>query len=1048
MLKVLGRFGGGIAIVAATVGAGASLALLPIAASPAGATGPTITVNEAADGTATAANCVPDAEVESACNIRSALAEAEVLGVTPGENTTITLPDANDVGGTNHIYPVLSVNGANDQLDVNDNTNTVTINGAGATASILQAACSGTCPITTTRVLKVETGTIAVITGVTIEDGNPGGGNGGGILNCGTLTLSNSFVSHNMAAFSGGGIESSTGGSTTLTSDTINNNTQYMASEQGGGGIYVVGEASVGSTLDISSSDIQNNVADGGDGGGITLGGAGNVNTVATVDGSTIFNNTTDSNGGGIAQDADSTLTVTNSTIIGNGPTTDATIDGGGVFLFGDSTSVDSFSSNTIGDSVQGDANTAANGGGVFVGAVDPTFSDDTISDNTATTDGGGVYLGAGGTNSFTDETISDNQTTASGGSGGGVFIGGGTNTFSGASITGNQADNGGFGGGVFVVNGTNTFTDSAVDSNQVIDNAGSGGEGGGFFYDGGASTFSAGTIDSNQAYEGGGAYLNTGTETFTQADISSNDATESGAGLFIFVENVVLPTTITSSTISQNRVGGTAGTTVLLGDGGGILAMSCEGFDNQINLTNDTIAGNVANGLGGGYFGTVCPLLLGPNQPAAKLHATSNVAVQPVTNFLFDTIDANTSGTGGGNINTSDDSTLEAAETIIADGVSGGIVGTNCTFTNDGTLTSGGYNLIDDSTCGTAAATDIIGQPAQLGALANNGGPTSTKLPASTSPAVGAVPAAVCTGTGVATDQRGNARGAGLGGSCTIGAVEVAVAAPPAPPAFNPNGYRLVANEGGIFDFGLNFNGSLANNHLNAPIVGIANSPGPNGYLMAGGDGGVFALGGANFFGSLGSQTIPSPIAGIAAPPTENGYWLVAQNGMIYNYGAVPALPALSLPPGAHIVGMASTQDGQGAWLTDQLGDVYAEGDAQYVGGLGGVHINMPIVGIAAAASGQGYALAATDGGVFSYGTQGFFGSVPGSLQPGQSLVAPIVGIAVTHSGNGYWMVGSDGGVFNYGDAPFLGSIYTAIGNHPLNGPIVGIQHLGEPSV
>jgi len=160
-----------------------------------------------------------------------------------------------------------------------------------------------------------------------------------------------------------------------------------------------------------------------------------------------------------------------------------------------------------------------------------------------------------------------------------------------------------------------------------------------------------------------------------------------------------------------------------------------------------------------------------------------------------------------------------------------------------------------------------------------------------------------------------------------------------------------------------------------------------------------------------------------------------------------VPALPALQLPAGAHIVGMASTQDGQGAWLTDQLGDVYAEGDAHYVGGLGGVHLNAPIVGIAAAASGQGYVLAASDGGVFNYGTQGFFGSVPGSLKPGQSLVAPIVGIAVTHSGNGYWEVGADGGVFNYGDAPFLGSIYTAIPGKKLNGPIVGIQHLGEPS-
>jgi hypothetical protein len=57
-------------------------------------------------------------------------------------------------------------------------------------------------------------------------------------------------------------------------------------------------------------------------------------------------------------------------------------------------------------------------------------------------------------------------------------------------------------------------------------------------------------------------------------------------------------------------------------------------------------------------------------------------------------------------------------------------------------------------------------------------------------------------------------------------------------------------------------------------------------------------------------------------------------------------------------------------------------------------------------------------------------------------------VGIAVTHSGHGYWEVGADGGVFCFGDAPFLGSIYTALGTKPLNGPIVGIQHLGEPSV
>ena len=256
----------------------------------------------------------------------------------------------------------------------------------------------------------------------------------------------------------------------------------------------------------------------------------------------------------------------------------------------------------------------------------------------------------------------------------------------------------------------------------------------------------------------------------------------------------------------------------------------------------------------------------------------------------------------------------------------------------------------------------------------------------------------------------------------------------------FNGNGYRLVANEGGIFDYGLHFNGSLANIHLNAPIVGIANSPGPDGYLMAGADGGVFAEGGANFFGSLGGQTLASPIAAIAGTRAGDGYWLASQSGMVYNFGNVPSLPAVMLPAGAHITGMASTPDGKGLWLTDQLGDIYAEGDATYMGGANTVHPNAPVVGIASLESGQGYIQVGSDGGVYTYGV-GFFGSVPGTLAAsGQHLNAPVVGIALTHTGKGYWEAGADGGVFTYGDAPFLGSM----GGTRLNGPIVGIQHLG----
>jgi hypothetical protein len=806
-------------------------------------------------------------------------------------------------------------------------------------------------------------------------------------------------------------------------------------------------EVESGTTADISAVTIEhgNTAAFGGgilnNGGDLTLsdssvvgntalsgGGVAVASGTTTLTNDAIDTNTVTGAGGGVYF-----VHGTNSASGGTISANTSTNSGGGIYI----------QDNTAGDSavltgVTVDSNSAANsGGGAYVenSADSPgnpvTLTNDSFDSNSATNSGGGAYLensGTGDTVTVTGGSMSSNS--ASEGVGGGVYVeNSGTNvtvSVDGVNIDSNTAL--GAGGGAYVENSgttsTVTFSSDSVNENAV--NISSDGEGGGIYDENSGSpsqaSFIGGSISSNVAYEGGGVYVEGGANTFSQETVDGNQATEAGGG-FEFATAQAGASTISQSAITDNRVEGLVGVSLVLGDGGGILSFEC----NAIALTNDTIANNLASANGGGYYGVSCA-----ESPTVT------------TAFNFDTITGNTAldgTTGAGNIQRVDDSTLTTANSIIAGGISGTSPTTNCAFSGPGSFTSLGYNLIDDTTCGTPGTGDIIGQSPQLGALGANGGPTNTELPATGSPAIGGVPATVCTATGVTTDQRGNARGAGLNGTCTIGSVEVSVAAP----SLNLNGYRLVANEGGIFDFGLNFHGSLANNHLNAPIVGIANSPGYDGYLMAGGDGGVFALGGANFYGSLGGQKLPSPISAIAAPPAENGYWLVAQNGKIYNFGAAPALPAVQVPSGAHIVGMASTQDGGGGWLTDNLGDVYAEGDALYVGGLGGVHLNAPIVGIAAAASGQGYALAASDGGVFNYGTQHFFGSVPGSLAPGQKLVAPIVGIAVTHSGNGYWLVGSDGGVFNYGDAPFLGSIYTAIGNHPLNGPIVGIQHLGE---
>jgi len=267
-------------------------------------------------------------------------------------------------------------------------------------------------------------------------------------------------------------------------------------------------------------------------------------------------------------------------------------------------------------------------------------------------------------------------------------------------------------GGGVYINNGTNTFADDTVNGNEAVWVTGNTGYGGGLDVVGGANTFTGGSIDGNSAYVGGGLYLENSI-TLSQVDISSNTASEAGGGIFDWTDGAL--ETVTQSTISDNQVPTHAiGATSYLGDGGGILSNYCQ----DINLTNDTITGNSAPTLGGGFFSTNC------SQP-------SGIS----TTFEFDTISGNTSGSGGGNISTNDLSELGIAESIVANGVSGGIVGTNCTFSGGGTLTSQGDNLIDDSTCGTPAATDIIGQSAGLGTLANNGGPTQTLLPAATSP-------------------------------------------------------------------------------------------------------------------------------------------------------------------------------------------------------------------------------------------------------------------------------------------------------------------------
>ena len=259
-----------------------------------------------------------------------------------------------------------------------------------------------------------------------------------------------------------------------------------------------------------------------------------------------------------------------------------------------------------------------------------------------------------------------------------------------------------------------------------------------------------------------------------------------------------------------------------------------------------------------------------------------------------------------------------------------------------------------------------------------------------------------------------------------------IAVSILPSPTA--PQGYWLVARDGGIFSYNRHFFGSTGSIKLNEPIVGMATTNDENGYLMAGADGGIFAFGDATYAGSLpGKNVSVSNIVGIISDPTTDGYYLIGSDGSVWNFNA----PQLGDLPffGIHvndIVGGAMTPDDQGLYLAGANGKVYVLlGDGKFQGDASSLPLNAPIVSMAVDPVTGGYWLVGKDGGVFSYGAP-FFGST-GSLRLNQ----PVITMSSTGDGGGYWFTASDGGVFAYGDAQFWGST----GSIRLNQPVVGMS-------
>lgn len=241
------------------------------------------------------------------------------------------------------------------------------------------------------QVFYIHPGITVNLTGLTISKGFTSSiiaGVGGGILNYGRLTVTNSTISDNSAgdgvnSGSGGGIFNESSGMLTVTNSTISGNSTMFGV---GGGIYNAGTLIVTNSI---FSENSSNSLDASGGGGIYNSG------VATVTNITLFGNSASSlhysAGGGIFNGgtlivADSNFSD-NSAGAGDGSASGGGIANGGTLRVTNST----FSGNHIYTTARGEGGGIANGGTLMV--TNSTFSANSFgSSDYGASYGGGIY--------------------------------------------------------------------------------------------------------------------------------------------------------------------------------------------------------------------------------------------------------------------------------------------------------------------------------------------------------------------------------------------------------------------------------------------------------------------------------------------------------------------------------------------------------------------------------------------------------------------------------------------------------------------------------
>lgn len=294
--------------------------------------------------------------------------------ILQADRTISGTPATVNISNTGRIQNAVDVAATDATINLGEgifsNTNTININkslsliGVGQTSTIINGNNNF-------RVFNIAAGDVT-FANLTIQNGNAGSGNGGGInyIGTGTLNVINSTISNNIAEQ--GGAISISSGRLNITNSIIANNTSNL----NGGGLN-----NNNATTTINNSLITGNQVNVN---GLAGGGIFNFDGTLTLNNTTVNRNISARDGGGGITSDFGIVTLNNSTVSDNSAANTTRFGGGGILSFLD-TSLTLNNSTISGNSID------TTGGAILVVGSAVSLNNVTIANNSASASGGGI---------------------------------------------------------------------------------------------------------------------------------------------------------------------------------------------------------------------------------------------------------------------------------------------------------------------------------------------------------------------------------------------------------------------------------------------------------------------------------------------------------------------------------------------------------------------------------------------------------------------------------------------------------------------------------